>query len=403
MTIVVENEPRSGGSSTIPFAWGAIVSLSLCAWAMTASEFMPISLLTPIAESLKVTEGRVGQATSVSGLFAVATSLLISPSTPGIDRRHVLLALTLVVIASCVTIAVAPTIEIFAVGRALIGIALGGFWSMSAATVMRLVAPAQIGKGLAILNVGNALAVTIAPPAAIFIGQYLGWRGAFLSVVPVAAVALVLQFRALPSMPSLEGIRPLNVLRVLGHPRVTLGVLAIAAFCTGRTALFTYLRPFLESVTHVDFPRLAGFLTLLGVAGLIGTSLVGFVLKDRLYSLQIAMPVVLACIALLLVALGETAPAVAVLLALWGMINGATGVVWWTWLSRVLPRDAEAGGGLLVAVIQLSSAVGSTSGGFIFDLHGHRATFTMSAAILCGSALLAFIGWRRGLRSSSPA
>ena len=52
--------------------------MTLCVALRSASEFMPVSLLTPIARDLGATEGVAGQAISVSGLFAVVTSLLIS-------------------------------------------------------------------------------------------------------------------------------------------------------------------------------------------------------------------------------------------------------------------------------------------------------------------------------------
>jgi predicted MFS family arabinose efflux permease len=36
-------------------------------------------------------------------------------------------------------------------------------------------------------------------------------------------------------------------------------------------------------------------------------------------------------------------------------------VGWWNWIAQALPEDAEAGGGLMVAVIQLTIALGSTA------------------------------------------
>ncbi|WP_436280328.1 hypothetical protein [Rhizobium leguminosarum] len=52
-----------------PAAWGAVFALSLGAFALVASEFMPVSLLTPIASDLAIAEGQAGQAIAVSGRF----------------------------------------------------------------------------------------------------------------------------------------------------------------------------------------------------------------------------------------------------------------------------------------------------------------------------------------------
>jgi predicted MFS family arabinose efflux permease len=163
----------------------------LCVATLVASEIMPVSLLTPIATDLQITEGQAGQAIAVSGIFAVLASLCISPVTRGIDRRRVLLSLTLLMMVSGIVVALAPNPTVFMAGRALIGAVIGGFWSMSAATAMRLVPKAQVPRALAIFNGGNALATTIAAPLGSFLGQYIGGRGAFFSVVPVAALALV--------------------------------------------------------------------------------------------------------------------------------------------------------------------------------------------------------------------
>lgn len=83
---------------------------------------------------------------------------------------------------------VAPNYLLFMLGRALIGVVIGGFWSMSAATVMRLVEEHHVPRALAILNGGNALATVIAAPAGSFLGGLIGWRGAFFCVVPVAVI-----------------------------------------------------------------------------------------------------------------------------------------------------------------------------------------------------------------------
>ena len=71
--------------------------------------------------------------------------------------------------------------------------------------------------------------------------------------------------------------------------------------------------------------------------------------------------------------------------------------------ERTLPEEAEAGGGLMVATIQLAITLGASAGGFLFDTSDYRRTFAASAALLCGSALLAFGTWRAGLHGSGQS
>ena len=145
----------------------------------------------------------------------------------------------------------------------------------------------------------------------------------------------------------------------------------------------------METVTRVGVSTLSLLLLGMGAAGLLGTYLIGFFVARRLSAVLIAAPLAMAVIALALVVFGRSLAATAVLLAWWGLIGTAAPVAWWTWLSRTLPNDAEAGGGLMVAAIQLAITAGASLGGLLFDRSGYQSTFVASAALLGGAALLA--------------
>jgi len=89
---------------------------------------------------------------------------------------------------------------------------------------------------------------------------------------------------------------------------------------------------------------------------------------------------------------GSSLGVTAALMFLWGFVGTAAPVGWWTWLSTALPDDTEAGGGLMVAVVQLAITAGAAGGGVLFDTSGYRATFLFSAVILALSSLVILIG-----------
>ena len=384
-----------------PAAWGAVMAMSLAAFALVASEFMPVSLLTPLAAELRISEGQAGQSIAISGAFALVTSLLLGAVVGRLDRKILLMGLTFLMVVSGTVAAFAPNYFLFMVGRALIGVAIGGFWSLSAATVMRLVPARDVPRALALLNGGNALATVIAAPAGSYLGAIIGWRGAFFCLVPVAAIALAWLMFSLPALRASEASTAGGILRLLRRPAVVLGMAAVSLLFMGQFALFTYLRPFLEGVTGVSAATLSLMLLVLGVAGFVGTTLIGAVLKDRLYRVLVAMPLVMAIVAGALVAFGHSAAAVTVLLALWGLVGTSAPVGWWTWLAQTLPNDAEAGGGLMVAVIQLAIMLGATLGGLLFDASGYRATFHLSAGLLVAAAVLALLAGRAARHADS--
>ncbi|WP_210529503.1 MFS transporter [Rubellimicrobium arenae] len=112
MTVIGTNVTSSATSEpaygSVRPAWGAVLARTLCVVVLIASEFMPVSLLTPIAQDLGLTEGQAGQAISIFGLFAVMTSLLIMVVVGRLDRRIVVIGMALLLAVSGTVVALAP-------------------------------------------------------------------------------------------------------------------------------------------------------------------------------------------------------------------------------------------------------------------------------------------------------
>ena len=375
--------------------WGAVWAMSLCAMVLVASEFMPVSLLTPIAFDLHMSEGQAGQSIAISGFFALITSLWLTSFIGNRDRRHVLLFFTVLMGLSGIIVSFAPSAMILMIGRALLGVCIGGFWSMSAATIMRLVPKKSVPKALAVLNGGNALSTTIAAPLGSFLGGMIGWRGAFFCIVPLAFIAFMWLYKSVPTLPSLRPSKHRatigNVFKLLTQWKVALGMVSTMLFFMGQFALFTYLRPFLEKSAGVNVEMLSLILLAMGVSGLLGTFVIGAVLKTRLYSVLISIPFVMMLIAISLTFVSSSLIAIVLLLSVWGFLGTAAPVVWWTWLAHTLPNEAEIGGGLMVAVIQLAITLGAAVGGLYFDSYGYGRTFFFSASLLGLATIMASV------------
>lgn len=369
-------------------AWGAVICLSLFTFVLIASEFMPVSLLTPIAGELGITEGQAGQAISISGLFAVVTSLFGNSLLAKLDRRTAVFLYSGVLIVSGLAVAFAPNYFVFMLGRALIGVSIGGFWSLSTAILARIVTAADLPKAIAMLQGGTAFATVIAAPLGAFLGGLIGWRGAFFFVVPIGLVALAWQFFVLPKMPAEETPSVGRMCGLLSNRVFAIGMAATTLAFMGQFALSTYLRPFLESVTGLDVNALSLVLLALGLAGLAGTMLVGFFLRRHLRAVLIGLPAVLMVIAVLLIPSGPFVIATTALLVLWGLFTTPIPVAWNTWMTRVIPKDLEAGGGLQVALIQFAITFGAFTGGLLFDGIGWWSPFALGAVLLLGALLL---------------
>lgn len=388
-TLTSEAHPHAGKP-----AWSAVFAMTMCVTVLVASEFMPASLLSPIAHDLGLTAGQAGQAISISGFFALITSLLITTVLGSLDRRIVLVGMALLLAVSGALVALAPNYLVLMVGRALLGVTIGGFWSLNISMTMRLLPAASVPLGLAISNGGTALAWTVSAPLSSYVGALIGWRATFFCVVPLALAAALWQALALPQLRPQAGRQSGSLGRVLRNRTAVLGFAAVSTFFMGQFALYTYLRPFLERVTHVEATTLSALLLVIGLAGLAGNFVISKVVRTSLHATLVSIPLVMAGLAFALPAFGASVAVVAVLLAAWGLVSTPAPIAWGTWLTRILPNDAEAGGGLQVASIQFAIMLGASLGGLVIDASGPAADFFGSSAILLLAALLAFFGSR---------
>lgn len=185
-----------------------------------------------------------------------------------------------------------------------------------------------------------------------------------------------------------------TLLEVMRRPQMARGMVAVLLVFVGHFAFFTYLRPFLEYVAGVGVNGLSVILLGFGVANFAGTSLAGALLQRNLRLTLLLMPLAMGLMGLAFVALGRAPLADGLLVALWGMAFGAVPVAWSTWITLTVPDEAESGGGLLVATIQLSIAVGAAAGGAVFDASGARGVFLAAAMVLLVAALTIFTGLR---------
>ncbi|SCX10892.1 MFS transporter [Agrobacterium rosae] len=372
--------------------WGAVTSMALGVFGLVTAEFLPASLLTPIAAELGITEGAAGQAVTVTAVVGMVASLLITSVAQRIDRRHLMMFFSALLVISNLMVAAAPGMTVLLIGRLLLGVALGGFWAMSTAIVIRLVPPASIPRALSMVFSGVSAATIVAAPVGSYVGELAGWRTVFVLTALLGVIAFVMQFLTLPKLAptGTTNVKTLGV--VLARPGIALGLLAATLVFGGHFAFFTYLRPYLEADIGAGIGMVSALLLGFGLANFVGTLLAGSLISRSLKFSLAALPLLMAVIALLLVTTEPPLPIAAVLVAIWGFLFGAVPVSWSTWLARTIPDEAESAGGLLVASIQFAIAMGAAVGGIIFDMNGATSVFGTSGLILALAAIGIILG-----------
>ena len=356
-------------------AWLAVVSLGLGIFTLVTSEFLPASLLSPIAADLGISEGAAGQLVTATSISGIIGGPLIVSALPRVDRRWVMTGLTTLAILSNVLVALSPAFGLMLASRLLLGIALSGFWAMSLAVTAQLVPADRLGRAMTIVNAGVSLATIAAVPAGAYFGELLGWRAVFLLAAAAGLVTLAAQLATLPSIPpsGAPGFRTL--LQTARMPVVATGILAIVLIAGGHFMGFTYLRPAFEDVSGLTPELLALLLLVYGIASFVGNAVAGPLADRRLPVLVIAAPVAIGTGTVVFALLGSSLPLAFVTVFVWGVGFGAVPTMVQTWMAHVAPQRLESAGGLVVAAFQIAITIGAAVGGLLIDSVGVQAAF----------------------------
>lgn len=380
-------------------AWRAVFSLTMGVFGLLTAEYLPASLLTPMAQDLRVPESLAGQAVTVTAVVALFAGLLIPRLTRALDRRVVLLSFTVLMIFSNLLVALSSGMVMLLAMRILLGIALGGFWSMAAAVAMRLVPERLVPRALSIIFSGIAVGTVVSVPLGSYLGEMFGWRSAFIAAAAVGGISLIFQWITLPGMPPVIRVKTVSVFSLLQRPGVSVGMLGCVLAHTGQYALFTYIRPALEGLAHVDAKELSLILLAFGVANFTGTLLAGWLMERSLRFTLIVMPALVGAAALGMSILPLSIAGLTALTMLWGLAFGGIPVAWSGWVARTLPDEAESAGGMVVAAVQSSIAAGAAMGGLIYGMNGVSGVFITAACIMLSAALI--IAFRVRVSSST--
>lgn len=372
-----------------PTAWLAVVSLGLGIFTLVASEFLPASLLSPIAADVGITEGTAGQLVTATSLIGIIGGPLVVSALPRVNRRWVMAGLTTLAIVSNVLVALAPVFGLMLASRLLLGIAISGFWAMSLAVTAQIVPADHLGRAMTIVNAGVSLATIAAVPAGAYFGELLGWRAVFLLAAGAGVVTLAAQLATLPSIPpsGAPGFRTL--VQTARTPVVALGILAIVLIAGGHFMGFTYLRPAFETIEGLNPALLAILLVVYGIASFVGNLVAGPLADRRLQVLVIGAPVAIGASTVLFALVGTNLALAFVTVFVWGVGFGAVPTMVQTWIARVAPERLESAGGLVVAAFQVAITIGAAVGGLLVDSVGvQTALIGGGIAVVLGAGVL---------------
>ncbi|MFJ9774487.1 MFS transporter [Kitasatospora sp. NPDC101157] len=368
--------------------WSPLLAVALATFTVVSSEMMPVGLLTPMSHSLGVSDGTTGLSLTITGLIAA----VLSPFTPVLvglrDRRAVLIAFVLLLGLANAISALAPDFLLLALGRVLLGAAMGIVWGLAASLGPRLADGPRTALAMTLIFSGVSIASVLGVPLGTYLAALLDWRAAFWALALLGVLSAAVLAVTLPSLPVTERGRLSGLTDALRNRGVAAGTGITAFVVLGHFAGYTYVRPVLEADAGLSSGVIATCLLVYGLAGVAGNFILGPLSGTHP---KLAVALALSGVALAAAVLpSATGGVVTVLLALvvWGASYGGVSVATQTWVRTADPNRIEASAALWAGVFNASIALGSLAGGLVVDHAGDRAVLFTAAALAAAGLLL---------------
>ncbi|MEW2063289.1 MFS transporter [Streptomyces sp. NPDC007002] len=361
--------------------WLAVLAVTLGIFSLMTSELLPVGLLTPVGRALDVSEGTAGLMVTVPGLVAAVSAPLVTVAAGHIDRRIVLVVLIGLMGAANLASAFATSYTVVLVARFLIGVSVGGFWSIAGGIALRLVPARHVARATAVIFGGVETASVLGVPGGTLIGDLGGWRTAFAAVGILGLVSLACMLFLMPGVPAGRTVTFPALPQVFrGNAGVRVGIALTFLVITGHFLAYTFVRPVLQG-DGVAESSISVLLLTFGVAGICGNFIAGALVTRHLRRCVTGISAVLTTAMVLLALAGTGAFSAGAVLVLWGLGYGAVPVTLQTWILDAAPDATEAATSLYVSAFNLSIALGALLGGFAVDGIGTTSVLWTGAAL----------------------
>ncbi|UPK76040.1 MFS transporter [Nocardioidaceae bacterium SCSIO 66511] len=394
MTTTTAPAPPTRTSRT-PNAAYAIVALALGGFAIGTTEFVTMGLLpeiaTGIGESIPST-GHIISAYAV-GVF-VGAPLIVSVSAR-LPRRALAIGLVLALGVGNLLTVLAQSYPMLMAARFIAGLPHGAYFGVASLIAASLVTPDKRGRAVSSVMLGLAVANVAGVPAATWLGQTLGWRTAYVSVVLITLATAALILAYVPHSPGDREASVRTELSALRRPQVWLTLAIGTVGFGGMFAMYSYIAPVVTDVAHQGKSFIPLVLFAYGVGGVAGTALGGRLADWAILRSLMGALVATAVLLAVFTQAASYAPALVATVFLISLTASTLVVCLQMRLMEVAGHAAMLGAALNHSSLNAANALGAWLGGVVIaGGYGYTAPSAVGSVLaLAGIAILAVSGF----------
>lgn len=319
-----------------------LLGLTFCTFVFNTSEFMPIGLLSDIANDLNISDARAGMLISVYAWVVALMSLPLMIIVSKMELKRLLLTIIAVFVLSHVASALAEGYYTLMLSRIGVACSHAIFWSIVSPLAVRIVPDDKRAFALSMVATGSSIAMVVGLPLGRVVGLYLGWRMTFLSIGVISALIFIYIAAMLPKVPS-RGKFSVKRLPALLHNRVLLGVFVMSVlFATAHYTGYSYIEPFLGRVAGFTPDIVTLVLIVFGGSGMLGSiAFSKYYMSNPRRFVAVATVAPALCLLLMQVSAVSLASVLAVCVV-WGAMTTAFNIAFQDNVMRFAPEEATS-------------------------------------------------------------
>lgn len=299
--------------------WLPVISLTLSTFIFNTSEFIPIGLLTSIADDFAITESKAGLLITIYAWVVALASLPLMMAFAKTENKKLMLSLVALFTASHILSGFSNSYVMLMISRIGVACSHAVFWSIVTPLAVHVAPEGHRSTALSMIITGSSIAMIVGLPLGRAVGLMVGWRVTFLLIAILSAIVLCLLAAFLPKVPSDNNISLKTLPTLVSTPALLCIFVMTALTITGHFTAYSYIEPFLGQAAGFTNGEITMVLSAFGVIGIIVSVLFSkYYDRHQFAFLRVAVLGICTCTLLLGISSGNSFIMVCTCL-LWGL------------------------------------------------------------------------------------
>ena len=249
--------------------WLPVISLTLSTFIFNTSEFIPIGLLTSIADDFAITESKAGLLITIYAWVVALASLPLMMAFAKTENKKLMLSLVALFTASHILSGFSNSYVMLMISRIGVACSHAVFWSIVTPLAVHVAPEGHRSTALSMIITGSSIAMIVGLPLGRAVGLMVGWRVTFLLIAILSAIVLCLLAAFLPKVPSDNNISLKTLPTLISTPALLCIFVMTALTITGHFTAYSYIEPFLGQAAGFTNGEITMVLSAFGVIGII--------------------------------------------------------------------------------------------------------------------------------------